>query len=89
MGSSLRTLRLSCFTACGILAPRPGIEPTTPALQGQFLTTGPPGKSQKVWILMLTWSRIFFFWQEQNSQYHQVKCAEYPALEIGTSASYV
>ena len=25
--------------------PRPGIKPTSPALQGEFLTTGPPGKS--------------------------------------------
>ena len=31
--------------ACGILAPQPGTEPTTPALEGKVLTTGPPGKS--------------------------------------------
>ena len=31
--------------ACGILAPQPGIEPTHPALEGEVLTTGPPGKS--------------------------------------------
>ena len=36
---------LSCFPACGILAPQPGIEPAFPALQGGFLNTGPPGKS--------------------------------------------
>ena len=30
---------------CGILVPQSGIEPMTPALQGRFLTTGPPGKS--------------------------------------------
>ena len=29
---------------CGVLAARPGIKPTTPALEGQVLTTGPPGK---------------------------------------------
>ena len=28
-----------------ILAPQPGIEPTLPALEGEVLTTGPPGKS--------------------------------------------
>ena len=28
-----------------VLVPRPGIEPTSPALGGRFLTTGPPGKS--------------------------------------------
>ena len=36
---------LSCSSACGILLPQPGIEPVSPALQGRFLTTGPPGKS--------------------------------------------
>ena len=41
-----------CFTfcffgheACGILALRPGIQPTPPALEGDILTSGPPGKS--------------------------------------------
>ena len=33
--------------ACGLLTPQPGIEPTSPALQGGFLITGPPGKSQE------------------------------------------
>jgi len=32
--------------ACGILVPQPGIEPVSLVLQGRFLTTGPPGKSQ-------------------------------------------
>ena len=27
--------------ACGIPAPRPGIEPVPPALEGEVLTTGP------------------------------------------------
>ena len=30
--------------ACGVLAPRPGIEPVTPALEGKVLTAEPPGK---------------------------------------------
>ena len=30
--------------ACGILAPRPRIEPTPPALEGEILTTEPPRK---------------------------------------------
>ena len=30
----------------GFLVPQPGIKPVSPALQGQFLSTGPPGKSQ-------------------------------------------
>ena len=36
---------LSCPTACGILVPQPGMEPMSPALEGGFFTTGPPGKS--------------------------------------------
>ena len=31
--------------ACGILTPRPGIEPISSALEGKVLTPGPPGKS--------------------------------------------
>ena len=31
--------------AGGILAPWPGIEPEPPVLEGEVLTTGPPGKS--------------------------------------------
>ena len=31
--------------ACGVLVPQPGIEPASSALEGRFLTTGPPGKS--------------------------------------------
>ena len=36
---------LSCLMACGVLALRPGIEPVFPALEGGFLTAGPPGNS--------------------------------------------
>ena len=32
--------------AYGILGSWPGIEPAPPALEGEILTTGPPGKSQ-------------------------------------------
>ena len=32
--------------AYGILAPRPGMEPLFPALEGEVLTAGAPGKSQ-------------------------------------------
>ena len=37
--------RLSCPQVCGILFPGPGIEPTSPALQGMFITSGPLRKS--------------------------------------------
>ena len=43
-----------CFfghEACGILAPRPGIEPTVPALGGEVLTTGLLGESLYTFFL--------------------------------------
>ena len=36
---------LRCPEVCVVLVPGPGIEPMSPALEGGFLTTGPPGKS--------------------------------------------
>ena len=47
MGAAAVAHTLHCPKACGILAPQPGTEPLSPALQGGFLTTGPPGKSQE------------------------------------------
>ena len=38
---------LSCPVACGLPVPQLGMEPTSPALEGRFLTTGLPGKSHK------------------------------------------
>ena len=49
IASGVFLLLLLIFFGCkerGILAPRSGIEPTTPALEGKVSTTGPPGKSQ-------------------------------------------
>ena len=46
-GSSTAVCRLSCSVAGGIFVPGPRIEPTSPALQGGFLTTGLPGKSYR------------------------------------------
>ena len=50
----LSVLGLSCGAraqlirgACMISVSQPGSEPKSPALEGRFLTTGPPGKSQK------------------------------------------
>ena len=36
---------------CGMLTPQLGIEPPTPALEGEVLTTGLPGKSPKLYAL--------------------------------------
>jgi len=43
-GSVVVAHELSCSVARGILVPQPGMKPVSPALQGTFLTTGPPGK---------------------------------------------
>ena len=44
--SSYRT-GLSCPAECGIFISPPGMEPSPPALQGGFLTAGPPKKSHR------------------------------------------
>ena len=46
-----RACGLSCPMACGILVPQPGIEPVSPALEGGFLTTGPPGTYLKEMLI--------------------------------------
>ena len=40
-----------CPVACRTLTPQPGMEPVSPALQGRFLTTGPPRKSYQILTL--------------------------------------
>ena len=34
------------WEACGVLGPQPGIEPTSPSLEGEVLTIRQPGKFQ-------------------------------------------
>ena len=41
--------------ARGILAYQPGIEPAAPTLEGEVLTTGPPGKSLCGYIFVLSY----------------------------------
>ena len=43
-GSPVVALRFSCPKTCGTLVHRPGMELVSPALEGRFLTPGPPGK---------------------------------------------
>ena len=47
------TVVLGLSSGMWILVPWPGIEPLSPALKGGFLTTGPPGKSPSLFVLML------------------------------------
>ena len=52
---------LSCPLACGILVPWTVIEPASSALQGRFLTTGPPGKPLSSHFLdSVFWSTTVF-----------------------------
>ena len=48
------------YTGLGALwnLPGPGIEPEAPALQGGFLTTGPPGQSLPQWFLIICFANI-------------------------------
>ena len=52
---STHTCELSRSVAHGILVPQPGIDPTSPELEGGFLIPGPQGKFQRVliWKLLL------------------------------------
>ena len=66
--------------ACEIPAPRPGIKPTPPALEGQVLTTGPPGKTLHLLIQIDVFSLFVSFNQLFNNisygQHHQLSRAE-------------
>ena len=45
--------------AFGILVPRPGIEPASPALEGELTTTALPGKSRQ-WTLIVLSKPLWF-----------------------------
>ena len=55
--------------ARGILAPQPGIEPAPPALEGEVLTTGPPGKARCFSVL--------FFKKKKTSFKLSGKCSKH------------
>jgi len=44
-GSVIAAHGLSCSESSGLLVPQSGFIPTSPEIQGRFLTTGSPGKS--------------------------------------------
>ena len=50
-GSVVAVRELSFLLARGILVPWPGMKPASPALDGGFLATGPPGKSLEGFFL--------------------------------------
>ena len=56
VGSVSGALGPCCPVACGILVPRPGTGPESPAVGGGFLTSAPPGRSPgAVFFYSLNW----------------------------------
>ena len=56
-------VQASCPVACGIFVPRPGIETASPALEGELLANGPPGKSWFLCLLTCVWYfGLVHFW---------------------------
>ena len=99
-GSVVAVLGLSCSRTCGILVPQLGFKPTSPALQGRFLTTGPPGKSlvgcfrwgsgvclNQVWQDTQTW--MWLSWRKKlfilNDPKKQEECLPCRAIWGSTS----
>ena len=70
-------LKLSCSVACGILVPLPGIEPMFPALEGRFLTPGPPGKPPGMCYYFLKVCHLTQYPQNPDRCEHAVDVGEY------------
>ena len=67
-GSLGKAHGLSFSAARRILVPWPRIEPTSPTLQGRFLTSEPPGKLVRQYQLLLRWSHWLFIWPVPNQK---------------------
>ena len=80
---------LSCTVACGILVPRPGIEPVSPELAGGFSTTGPPGKSQEKFFIYLIASNGVPPWGYSRGQAVMVWPLECSSRAWKTDMEYV
>ena len=67
--------------ACGVLAPQPGIEPTSPTLEGEVLTTEPPGKSPYKMLKWLCKPRLQMWYRNEwrwKCQLHWTLCSQAP-----------
>ena len=73
-GSVVVAHGLSCPTACGILVPRQGIEPASPALEGRFLTTGPPGKSPQIFCTASSFQQLKTLKQKDSNAWEMKIC---------------
>ena len=52
VGSVVAMHRPSCPVACGVSVPQPEIKLMSPALEGEFLTTGPLGKTSSTYYIL-------------------------------------
>ena len=69
--------------ACGILTPQPEIEPTHPALEGNVLTTWPPGKSPNSLFWWVNGSLPLNFLSNYSSSLSMAQIKESRAKEMG------
>ena len=69
------------FQACGILALQAGIKPIPPALEGEVLTAGQPGKSLRPFSFKnMAWAGVKLY---LNFCYHEV--LNYIIFTLGTN----
>ena len=89
---------LSCPMAYGILVPPLGMEPTSPALEGRFLTTGAPGSPRSCSLLEIIVAELLAImspalWRrlpervEPRSREKQREKTEEEVKEIGSMSS--
>ena len=81
-GSVVAAYGPSCPMACGILVPQLGIEPLSPALEGGFLTTGPPGKSPGFFFFLMRDYCPRLGYSNQECLCTDSKCVRPKLLEI-------
>ena len=64
-------LGLSCPTTFGTLVSQSGVEPSSPVLQGRFLTAEPPGKSlHELSRINVKQNNILKTWTNAESMVH-------------------
>ena len=66
LASGVAAHGFSCSMACGIIFPCPGIDITSPALPGRFLTTGQSGEHHWRWLcvhffFLCLWKNTYIF----------------------------
>ena len=76
---------LSCSMARGIFVSRLGIEPTSPALEGTFLTMGLPGRSP----LVLSDSWVSGMWKALGTGVRQTHGLVLPVVCCVTASQFL